>query len=278
MEAEHSVLRLVPPVDIAQWGKGGYVKDSDPSSLQSALFPGVDFQAGGFAEVIELDSAVIRAVAKSQFRRALNSEDSSDPLSNGLRHLATLNRLRASEPSHTLTRTTFGSAVVDVELSTAFARIRSDSELAALGVFPYAYRIRVTNRGSETCQLVGRHWKFEDAAQHVIEVPRSSPGVVGHSPVLEPGQARSFCYCIAEDAEDGCSDMICRVSSFPLNKLRITISTVIATIDIAFIDGALTSSPGFRVHKWHSDSNAVGNNGGLVSNGYWVRTSQLSHT
>ena len=58
----------------------------------------------------------------------------------------------------------------------------------------FAYRIRVSNEGEETAQLVSRHWIITDADGHVEEV--RGPGVVGEQPVLEPGQAfeyTSFC-------------------------------------------------------------------------------------
>jgi len=58
----------------------------------------------------------------------------------------------------------------------------------------FAYRIRVSNEGEETAQLVSRHWVITDANGHVEEV--RGPGVVGEQPVLVPGQSfeyTSFC-------------------------------------------------------------------------------------
>jgi len=57
-------------------------------------------------------------------------------------------------------------------------------------VWVFQYTVRITNQGSETVQLISRHWIITDAFQHVEEV--RGPGVVGEQPVLEPG--KSFQY------------------------------------------------------------------------------------
>jgi ApaG protein len=58
----------------------------------------------------------------------------------------------------------------------------------------FAYRVRITNQGTETAQLVSRKWVITDAAGEVETV--EGPGVVGEQPVLGPGEAfeyTSFC-------------------------------------------------------------------------------------
>ena len=58
----------------------------------------------------------------------------------------------------------------------------------------FAYRIRISNEGGETAQLISRHWIITDADGHVEEV--QGPGVVGEQPVLGPGASfeyTSFC-------------------------------------------------------------------------------------
>ena len=49
----------------------------------------------------------------------------------------------------------------------------------------WAYTIEITNEGSETVQLRSRHWRITDATGRTEEV--RGPGVVGQTPVLEPG-------------------------------------------------------------------------------------------
>jgi ApaG protein len=58
----------------------------------------------------------------------------------------------------------------------------------------FAYRVRVSNLGEETVQLVSRHWLITDGEGQVEHV--QGPGVVGEQPVLEPGESfeyTSFC-------------------------------------------------------------------------------------
>jgi ApaG protein len=58
----------------------------------------------------------------------------------------------------------------------------------------FAYRIRISNGGDETVQLINRHWIITDANGRVEEV--KGPGVVGQQPILEPGESfeyTSFC-------------------------------------------------------------------------------------
>ncbi len=58
------------------------------------------------------------------------------------------------------------------------------------GEWVFQYTVRITNQGSETVQLISRHWLITDAADHVEEV--RGPGVVGEQPVLTPGQSFKY--------------------------------------------------------------------------------------
>ncbi len=58
----------------------------------------------------------------------------------------------------------------------------------------FAYRVRISNVGDETAQLVSREWFIIDATGDEQRV--QGPGVVGEQPVLSPGEAfeyTSFC-------------------------------------------------------------------------------------
>jgi ApaG protein len=48
----------------------------------------------------------------------------------------------------------------------------------------WAYRIVIENRGSETVQLLSRHWRITDGRGRLREV--KGDGVVGEQPVLAP--------------------------------------------------------------------------------------------
>lgn len=54
----------------------------------------------------------------------------------------------------------------------------------------FLYTVTITNEGTETVQLLTRHWIITDGDGQVEEV--RGPGVVGQQPVLRPGE--SFTY------------------------------------------------------------------------------------
>jgi len=52
--------------------------------------------------------------------------------------------------------------------------------------YVFAYTITIENVGSVTAQLISRHWIITDASEEVQEV--RGLGVVGHQPLLKPGE------------------------------------------------------------------------------------------
>ncbi|CAA9408395.1 MAG: ApaG protein [uncultured Ramlibacter sp.] len=82
-------------------------------------------------------------------------------------------------------------------------------------IYSFAYTITITNSGEVAAQLISRHWVITDATGHVEEV--KGLGVVGHQPLLQPGQAFQYSsgarlrtpggsmqgsyFCVAEDGE-----------------------------------------------------------------------------
>ena len=54
----------------------------------------------------------------------------------------------------------------------------------------FQYTVRITNQGSETVQLLSRHWIITDGQDRVQEV--KGPGVVGEQPVLAPGESFKY--------------------------------------------------------------------------------------
>jgi ApaG protein len=58
------------------------------------------------------------------------------------------------------------------------------------GDWVFQYTVRITNQGTETVQLLSRHWIITDGVEHTEEV--KGPGVVGQQPVLAPGEAFQY--------------------------------------------------------------------------------------
>ena len=76
---------------------------------------------------------------------------------------------------------------VTVTVRASFVPDQSQPEA---GRWFFAYRIRITNTGADTVQLISRHWIITDANGNEEEV--EGPGVVGEQPLLQPGE--SFTY------------------------------------------------------------------------------------
>jgi ApaG protein len=72
---------------------------------------------------------------------------------------------------------------VRVEVATQY--LPDQSEPGA-NRYTFAYHIKVINSGTVPSQLISRHWVITDAAGEVQEV--RGLGVVGHQPLLQPGQ------------------------------------------------------------------------------------------
>lgn len=60
----------------------------------------------------------------------------------------------------------------------------------AQGLFSFAYTITITNSGEVAAQLISRHWFIANAMGEVEEV--KGLGVVGHQPLLKPGEAFQY--------------------------------------------------------------------------------------
>src|ERR1700740_505428 len=58
------------------------------------------------------------------------------------------------------------------------------------GEWVFQYTVRITNQGSETVQLISRHWIITDSVDHVQE--GRGPGVVGEQPILAPGESFKY--------------------------------------------------------------------------------------
>ncbi len=76
---------------------------------------------------------------------------------------------------------------IRIEVESVFVPERSDP---AQKRWFFAYTIRITNEGSETAQLISRHWIITDGDGDAEEVRGS--GVVGKQPTLAPGESFEY--------------------------------------------------------------------------------------
>ena len=56
--------------------------------------------------------------------------------------------------------------------------------------YVFTYRVTIENESDHTVQLLRRHWHIRDSNQAPYEV--EGEGVVGKTPVLEPGQRHQY--------------------------------------------------------------------------------------
>jgi len=113
-------------------------------------------------------------------------------------------------------KTTPGSAAEAAAHFTCEVRVQFLDEQSDLpdGPFAFAYTVTIRNTGAVTAQLVARHWIITNAHGQREEV--RGLAVVGHQPVLKPGeqfeytsgtridtphgQMRGTFFCMTEDA------------------------------------------------------------------------------
>lgn len=70
------------------------------------------------------------------------------------------------------------------------ARFSPERSNVSRGLWFFLYNIVIKNEGSETVQLVSRHWIITDAHGEQEEV--KGPGVVGQQPTLREGEAFAY--------------------------------------------------------------------------------------
>jgi len=76
---------------------------------------------------------------------------------------------------------------IQVRVKTVFVPSQSDPDSNR---FVFAYTVTITNTGSETAQLLTRHWIITDANNKTQEV--KGEGVIGEQPVLKPGASFQY--------------------------------------------------------------------------------------
>ena len=184
-----------------------YVKH-DPHKLVQKLFPKhklVHKHASKLKDPSQLTTQELKQIIKQV---GAESRNSTIALDEALSAFRTLNEQLALMRRSSYTTTCLDDDVrVRVEASSFF------NGLANGGARIFSYRIRLHNEGRTAVRLLGRHWvireKLEsDPMSFTMEVPKGSPGVVGHFPVLEPeGPRKTFEYVsgtLLERAPSGC--------------------------------------------------------------------------
>ena len=77
----------------------------------------------------------------------------------------------------------------DIKISVEVFYLESESDPLENHYF-WAYRVELENQGTNTVQLLTRHWEITDGNGEVTNV--EGAGVVGEQPVLTPGQRYEY--------------------------------------------------------------------------------------
>ena len=75
----------------------------------------------------------------------------------------------------------------EVQVKVSFVEAESSPESRQ---YFFAYKVRITNKGSSTAQLMSRHWIITDAHGQVEEV--RGAGVVGAQPKIQAGHSFEY--------------------------------------------------------------------------------------
>jgi len=76
---------------------------------------------------------------------------------------------------------------ITVAVSPIFLEDQSDPER---NHYVWAYRVEITNHGTEPVQLRGRYWHITDSRGRVHEI--EGEGVIGEQPILQPGETYEY--------------------------------------------------------------------------------------
>ncbi|TXL74145.1 Co2+/Mg2+ efflux protein ApaG [Vineibacter terrae] len=76
---------------------------------------------------------------------------------------------------------------IRVTVAPTYLQDQSDPDEAR---WVWAYTVRIENRGTEKVQLVSRHWMITNSRGRQEEV--RGPGVVGKTPMIEPGKSFEY--------------------------------------------------------------------------------------
>jgi ApaG protein len=187
----HPVLLVQTPVQESrvQWYKPAapqseYIEDSLATMLRQR-FPWVAAEQWPEESAREITPSQVREVIRRAFR-APPPPEGLDAAFGALRELhAQVELMRCTSVT---TSEAAGGVRVRVEATSCYR-----GKQGPAGPWVFQYRIRIANEGEAVVRLLGREWQIRNADGSLhASVPKGSPGVVGETPTLEPGQAFEY--------------------------------------------------------------------------------------
>ncbi|POM58416.1 Hypothetical protein PHPALM_36936 [Phytophthora palmivora] len=196
-------LQRTPHFNLEQWGTGGYV---EPLVLENTtrlkVFTSLDefrtFRDAAFR--MRSPSTDVMQSIRLAFRQNMQLKDAkvvSAKLDEAIEALSELSEqlLLARCSSVTVTDG------IRIEATSKYLENHSNP---ASNTYRFTYRVTITNQNEEcSVQVLGRQYTFESEKGQRIALQRNSPGIVGATPVLAPGQTFEYASGVDIDAPRG---------------------------------------------------------------------------
>uniref|UniRef100_A0A7S3K4D2 ApaG domain-containing protein n=1 Tax=Aureoumbra lagunensis TaxID=44058 RepID=A0A7S3K4D2_9STRA len=165
------------PIRAHDWGKHRRLDTKELEKARESMFPwSIGYPLN---EIGELEQETLLKIVRERFRDTTR-DDYELALDEGFRALQNFHSLAAQLQVSSVCET----KGIYVQAMSRFLGINS-----ATNAYIFAYRIRVSNVGGiDTVQLRSRHWIIQDTNGGSVVIPRGSPGVVGQTPTLAPGE------------------------------------------------------------------------------------------
>nr|CCA14911.1 conserved hypothetical protein [Albugo laibachii Nc14] len=193
-------FRLRAPLRLDQWGRGDFLSASvdnskkrledfhgleDIFASKNNSFQDIEHRTDGDASIL-VDR--IYEIIRQGFRQNAHISDSNmiaSKLDEAIRAL--------QELSNQLLLAKCSSVSVTKGICVEATSQHVDNSSADQNLYRFAYRITITNNNEEhPYQIIGRQYTFKSVSGQRIALPRGSPGIVGCTPILFPGQTFQY--------------------------------------------------------------------------------------
>ncbi|KDO18912.1 hypothetical protein SPRG_21627 [Saprolegnia parasitica CBS 223.65] len=188
-------FRVREPLSMLQWGTGGMLPPPEDGVVASPYASPEDKETWVRLQALlePHRGADLRDVVRATFRANATLTDPktiAQKIDEMMWVIPEISRQRLLAESSSVTCTDD----VEIEATSQFLPTQSEPNR-----FRYTYRIRIRNLGEDIVRVNGRHWVFNHNSVKRDVLPRNSPGVVGHIPVIAPGH--TFEYASGVDLE-----------------------------------------------------------------------------
>ncbi|OQS00850.1 hypothetical protein ACHHYP_02214 [Achlya hypogyna] len=188
-------FRVREPLSMMQWGNGGMLPVEEEGIVASQYASPEDKETWvRLQTLLEPHRGTdLQDVVRNMFRDHATLTDPkaiSHKIDEMMWVIPEISRQRLLAESSSVTQTD------DVEIEATSQYLPTQSEPNR---FRFTYRVRIKNTGQDIVRVNGRHWIFNHNTLKRDVLPRNSPGVVGHIPVIAPGH--TFEYASGVDLE-----------------------------------------------------------------------------